>query len=386
MKGSRSADSGKTGIHTWLMAGNDNILSSAVFAAAVFIPALLFSMKSNSGTVPAVYTVLWCLFAGILSFFMALRDRVSMPRLVFFAVSAAAFLLHFKFYAAHTFPGPDTPPCHIAMSGSFLNYIYQLYLSFKSPVPSVWGKLSMGFLWLFCTLAAGRAWCSWICFYGGIDDFFSSAVPRRILNIDRFVTKFRPLSAALLFGIMLFSFAYMLPQYCIWICPFKAGENFYSAVGLEKILQYAIAAVALVCATILPLLTKKRIFCSFLCPFGAWQAFWGHINPFRLSVDSGRCVSCGKCMSVCPSGAACLKNGSAHISAWCVMCGRCAEACPAGAISYTVFGMTVRENITAFARLVSVKYVFIFCSMLLGTVFSSLWGPAAIYELFSAVF
>lgn len=96
MKISRSADSKKTGIHTWLMAGNDNILSSVVFAAAVFIPALLFSMKSNSGTVPAAYTVLWCLFAGILSFFMALRDRVSMPRLVFFAVSAAAFLLHFN--------------------------------------------------------------------------------------------------------------------------------------------------------------------------------------------------------------------------------------------------------------------------------------------------
>lgn len=369
-----------------LLAVPAHAISSAVFAAAVFIPALLFSLKSNSGSVPAAYTVLWCLFAGMICFFMAFRDRISVLRLVFFAASSAAFLLHFKFYALRAFPGTDAPPCHIAMAGSFLNYIYQLYLSFKSPVPSIWGQLSLGFLWLFCTLAAGRAWCSWICFYGGIDDFFCSAVPRKLLDIDSFAVKFRPVSAAGLFGIMLFSFAYMLPQYCIWLCPFKIGENFYSAASAEKILQHSFAAAAILCATLLPLLTKKRIFCSFLCPFGAWQAFWGHINPFRFSVDKNKCVSCGKCLSLCPHGAAFLKDGTAHISAWCAMCGRCAEACPAGAIKCTVYGMSVQEKFTAFARLVSVKYVFIFCSMLLGTVFSSLWAPAALHELFSYIF
>lgn len=46
------------------------------------------------------------------------------------------------------------------------------------------------------------------------------------------------------------------------------------------------------------------------------------------------CVACGTCASVCPKGAAAVRDGCwAEIDpGLCVGCGLCARACPAGCI------------------------------------------------------
>ena len=51
-------------------------------------------------------------------------------------------------------------------------------------------------------------------------------------------------------------------------------------------------------------------------------------------VEKARCVGCGKCVEVCPAGAAKLRGGKAAIDTGkCIRCFCCQEFCPRGAIT-----------------------------------------------------
>ena len=360
--------------------------AAGLFSLAVFVPVFLLSSHIAAREISRLYPLAWSLFAAASAFAIGYTGRVSFYRRIFFAVSALAFLVHFKLslfnqvFQAACFK--DTPFCHIAMAPNFLNYLYQQYLAFMSGGWKLWGPLTLGAAWLFVTLAIGRAWCSWACFYGGIDDALS-AVPRRaLLKTGGWALKLRDLPAALLAFMLLVSFAYLLPVYCLWLCPFKLTGVFMDSgsVAIHRV-QYALMLLALAALLVGPLLTKKRIFCSYLCPFAAWQAFWGRLNPFRITADPQKCSACLACVSACPMTAIkCEPGGKAEINSYCNLCGECLEACPSGGFRYTVFGLDLPAAGPA-RTLISVRGIFVFSALTLGAVFSSLWAPAALRDL-----
>jgi len=364
--------------------------SAGLFAALVFIPVLFFSSVIAGREISRFYALAWALFAAGTAWAVAYTGRVSFYRRIFFSVSALAFLLHFKFslfnkvFAASCFT--DTPFCHIAMAPYFLNYLYQQYLALMSGGWKLWGPLTLGAAWLFLTLAIGRGWCSWACFYGGIDDGLSAVARRPLLKIDRWALRLRDLPAALLIFMMLVSLAYMLPVYCLWLCPFKFTGSFLDQQGYLKGLQYGLMGFAVAALAVGPLLTKKRTFCSFLCPFAAWQAFWGRLNPFRVSLAADKCSGCRSCVTACPMSAiTCAPGGKAGILAYCNLCGQCLEACPSKAFNYTVFGLELPAAGGTAGRLFTAKYFFVFSALTLGAVFASLWAPAALRDLVKLV-
>jgi len=362
------------------------ILSSGIFALAVLAPVLYFSGLIVGRELGRGYALAWSLFAAATAFAIACTDRVAFFRRTFFAVSALAFLGHFKsgllFETFETSCFKDTPFCHIAITPAFLNYLYQQYLALMSPGWKLWGPLTLGAAWVFVTLALGRGWCAWACFYGGLDDGLSALSKKPLLNTEKFALKFRDLPAALLIFMLLVSFAYMLPVYCVWLCPFKLTGAFLDADALTRKLQYALMGLGLAALVLGPLLTGKRIFCSFLCPFAAWQAFWGRLNPFRVTADAGKCSNCSVCVSACPMSAIhCAPGGGPEILPYCNLCGQCLEACPRGGLRYTVFGLDLPARAGPFGRLVSVKYFYVFSALTLAAVFSSLWAPAALKDL-----
>lgn len=364
----------------------EKLMPAALFALAVFAPVLFFSGLIAGREISRLYALCWTLFASAIAFAIAYTDRVAFFRRIFFSVSALAFLVHFKsglfWDAFETSCFKDTPFCHIAMAPAFLNYLYQQYLALMSPGWELWGPLTLGAAWLFVTLAMGRAWCSWACFYGGIDDAFSARPGKAFLRIEKIALKFRHLPAALLVLMLLASFAYMLPVYCVWLCPFKLTGAFMDAGRGMRYAQYALMGLALAALVLGPLLTRKRTFCSFLCPFAAWQAFWGRLNPFRVTPDVKKCTGCLVCVPACPMAAIkCSPAGKPEVMAYCNLCGECLEACPGGGFRYTVFGLDLPERAAPLARLISVKYFYVFSALTLAAVFSSLWAPAAIKDI-----
>ena len=361
--------------------------AAGIFSALVFLPVLFMSSLIAGREISRAYALAWALFTAGTAFAISYTGRVSFYRRIFFSLSALAFLVHFKFSLVNAAFGAscfkETPFCHIAMAPYFLDYLYQQYLAFMSGGWRLWGPLTLGAAWLFITLAIGRGWCSWACFYGGIDDGLSALPGRPLFKIGGWVFKVRDFPAALLVFLLLASLAYMLPVYCLWLCPFKAGESFFDGdAGLRRV-QYGLMTFALAALVIGPLLTKKRIFCSFLCPFAAWQAFWGRLNPFRISAEAEKCNGCLRCAAACPMSAIkCVPGGKAEILAYCTLCGQCLDSCPQGGLRYTLFGSVLPAGgVGLAARLFTAESFFVFSALTLGGVFSSLWAPAALRDL-----
>lgn len=77
---------------------------------------------------------------------------------------------------------------------------------------------------------------------------------------------------------------------------------------------------------------KKRIYCTAICPVGTVLGLCAARGVLRLSL-SDKCVRCGRCVGVCPSG--CIRPADRFLdNERCVRCMNCMAVCPVGAITY----------------------------------------------------
>jgi polyferredoxin len=220
-------------------------------------------------------------------------------------------------------------------------------------------------IWLGASLALGRGWCSWICFYGGFDEGFSSIVKKPLLkNIDR---RWTLAPYAVLLGIVVAAAVTLEPVYCSWICPFKAVSEFHvvdSPVRLVQTIIFLSLFIGLV--IVLPILTKRRTQCSFLCPFAAFQPLANKINVFEVRIDTEKCVHCHQCVRACPTFSLdeeSVKQGRTLLS--CTKCGSCVDICPKKAVSFHVKGTGAGKSREA-ARL-----LFLYAAFLFGAVYGA---------------
>ncbi|PIU40588.1 MAG: hypothetical protein COT00_00925, partial [Candidatus Omnitrophica bacterium CG07_land_8_20_14_0_80_50_8] len=290
----------------------------------------------------------WIGFIGFASFRTFKSGRVSRWRSIFFVILAWAFILEFKakligLHGSAWF-SPETqevPYCHIAISSTLLNHLYGQLLAFSSAHYFQWSPLAAGaFFWLLGTLCIGQGWCSWACFYGGLDTTFSKLTKKPLIRLPYLPPGVRDFSLALFIAVVLLSFAKFEPVYCIWVCPLKISTGFLDPeTGLRQIQLAIFATAGILFIILLPFLFKKRTFCTFLCPFGAWQSLVGRLNLFRVTIDPDTCTLCQQCLKVCPVYAIDAKGVLEHkVSSNCNRCGDCFDACPTGAIDYSIVG------------------------------------------------
>jgi ferredoxin-type protein NapH len=148
------------------------------------------------------------------------------------------------------------------------------------------GIAAMIGIWLAITLVIGKGWCSYACFFGGIEEGVA-AIPKRA-KIRKFDPRWHYLPWAVLLAMVLLSLALFEPAYCMWLCPFKAVSEYVAArntVGLIQNVIFVVLFAALV--FVLPFLTKKRTQCSFLCPFGAFPISVQQDQRFRRKDRQG---------------------------------------------------------------------------------------------------
>lgn len=196
-------------------------------------------------------------------------------------------------------------------------------------------------LWLALTLVLGKAWCSYACFFGGIEEGFA-ALPKRA-TIRKIDPRLRMVPWAVFSASVALSAALFEPFYCRWLCPFKTITEFQQVRSFETGVQMVIFIVLFAgLVVVLPLLTKKRTQCGFFCPFGAFQSLFNKVNPFEIRFDRQKCVDCTLCQTACPTmalSAESIREGRTLLN--CMKCGACVDTCKKDAAVWHVKGTPV---------------------------------------------
>ncbi len=333
-------------------------------AALLALPMLLLSammMLGSSGGGTALQTASWGITWALLNvffFLMLLTGHTHRYRSILFVAVAVGFVISFipslietrgsmALTETNMLEG-ETPFCHLVIPMILIPAALTRTIIFP-------GSLLEGFapivgtvvIWFGVSLALGRGWCSWGCFYGGLDEGFSCLSKKtRIKHIDR---RWTYLPFAVLLVIVLTSALTLSPTYCEWLCPFKAVTEFVAVTSLLVLIQ-TIIFVALFVGTVivLPILTKRRVQCGLFCPFGAMQSFLNKLNIFEIRIDMKKCIKCNKCVRSCPTFSLdenSLISGKPSIT--CTRCGQCVDICPKNALSYHIKGTPVglRPNV-----------------------------------------
>jgi polyferredoxin len=203
------------------------------------------------------------------------------------------------------------------------------------------GIAAMVALWLALTLVMGKGWCSYACFFGGIEEGVA-AIPARA-KIRKLDPRWRLVPWAVLLAMVLLSLALFEPAYCMWLCPFKAVTEYVAARNLLGLVQNVIFVLLFAgLVIVLPFLTKKRTQCSWFCPFGAFQSIFNKISIFEMKIDQSRCHPCLLCQNACPNlslSKESIARGETLLS--CMKCGACVDACPRQAVVWHIKGTQI---------------------------------------------
>jgi Polyferredoxin len=328
-----------------------NFIQPATMAAVAILAAFaweawFFLVAGRSGTA-AVGGAIWALFCVAAFAAIVLGGQVASGRGLFFAASALAFVPAFvanlvEARGRMAVTGAEVlsaqvPFCHIAITTSILPAALFRTLDFPAQLSGTRASFyPMLLYWLLSLVTVGRGWCSWVCFYGGIEDGLSSLPRKARLDLGKSGPELRRINLAVLAFIALAGLGSLVPVYCDWLCPFKLVTEYSAPVDARSYLALILfIGLFLGLVVVLPLLSKRRTQCSILCPFGALQSLLDRLSPFRVAIDKSACLSCGACDRACPMlalGPEARERGGPGGS--CVKCGRCFDCCPRKAIGF----------------------------------------------------
>jgi ferredoxin-type protein NapH len=330
----------------------------AGLATLVFMVALFFLMARTRKTYRwrrVFFVTLGLLFpVGFIWDLIALRGSMSIP--------------------VESMISGDTPFCFLAIPMMIVPAALTRTLIFPGsilPTPSNPHAVApMVALWLAATLVLGKGWCSYGCFFGGIEEG-SAALPRkaRIRHID---PRWTWAPWAVLAAVVLLSAATFEPIYCSWLCPFKAVTEFPEVRSAETAVQAGIfGSLFIGLVLVLPFLTRRRTQCAFFCPFGAFQSLSNKLSVFDVRIHPQKCTDCNTCRNACPTlsvNERSVREGRTLMS--CIKCGGCVDACTKGAAVWHVKGTPITASPET-ARLLYLFPAWAFATMFGGSIIAN---------------
>jgi ferredoxin-type protein NapH len=312
---------------------------------------------SFNSKVSLVAFLITFIFFNVLFFMILYKGKVDRYRATGFIVLALFFALTFivdligmrgtMTFSHETMLSCEIPFCHIVTTMVILPLIFTGSIIFPGSIIGGFASIaSMLVIVIGVMLALGRGFCSWGCFYGGWDDGTSRILRKPV--IKKINPAFRWASFAVLIIVAITSALVLEPTYCDWLCPFKTVTEFEKVTSFTVLLK-TITFVSLFAALVivLPLLTKKRIQCTTLCPMGALCSLSNKINVFEVRIDKGKCTECMLCTKVCPTMSLekqDVEKGKPSIT--CMKCGKCIDSCSKSAINYHIKGTPVGKRVT----------------------------------------
>ena len=181
------------------------------------------------------------------------------------------------------------------------------------------GELTfMVFLFLSTVVLTGPAWCSHLCYFGGIDNAVASRK-----NNTSWRHKYRIKNG----------FFFLIILGTILLRVFSINK-FYALIG-----GTIIGVIGLLLIAIVSFRRGKMANCILFCPIGTLVMYLKQINPIRMYIDHS-CTNCGVCSSVCNYDAltiADIENRKPGLT--CTYCGDCLSVCHNNSIKYKLFSL-----------------------------------------------
>lgn len=168
---------------------------------------------------------------------------------------------------------------------------------------------------IFGPLLFGRGWCGYACWTAMILDLLPYKVPQKPQKRPGFF-RYIVFAASLVFVAALF-LCRVGHLEKIMFAAFIIGNVLYYALGLLLAFRFR----------------DNRAFCKYVCPVTVFLKPMSYFSLFRIECDKTKCVSCGKCRSVCPMEVDMTDNSRRRKNGTeCILCLECVKACPKKAL------------------------------------------------------
>ena len=197
-----------------------------------------------------------------------------------------------------------------------------------------------GFL-IFMGVMLGRFVCGFLCPFGWFQELLHKIPTKKFstkrIHFLRYLKYFILIVTVLVLPALVVNALGMGdPYFCKYLCPqgvlegaiplSLASANIRSTLGSLFAWKSCILAAVVVLSILF-----YRPFCKWICPLGAFYAWFNRISFLQLQVNENKCISCGKCSRVCKMDVDATKTPN-HCE--CIRCGDCITACPTQAIQY----------------------------------------------------
>lgn len=224
----------------------------------------------------------------------------------------------------------------------FMFLFLPITLNYFSPYVIIDGlanKMLAGafFVWIIMFVSSlfwGRAFCSYVCPYGGLQMTVDSVINKPLkqikwLRIVRIILGVLWIAPILILVIMNIG--------NLKINFFYLTETIISVDNIGKLIGYYVITFGLM---ILPLILGKRASCHYLCPMSILNVTGTKIrNIFnltglRLTSKPDKCIGCKQCNKTCPMSLDVMnmaKNDNTD-NLNCILCGECCHVCKNGVL------------------------------------------------------
>jgi polyferredoxin len=215
-----------------------------------------------------------------------------------------------------------------------LNY-FSPYLIIDGLINKVASGAFLVWLVMFISsLFLGRAFCSYVCPYGGLQ-MTTDLVLQKPLKQLPWLRKIRYCLGFIWLGAILAGFISSIGS--IKFDFFYLTESFVSVDNMAKLVFYYVIISLL---SLMPIFLGKRATCHYLCPMSILNVIGTKIKnalnfpSLRLQTDNSKCISCKLCTKVCPMSLKVnemVKKDNMENND-CILCGECCKACKSSAV------------------------------------------------------
>jgi polyferredoxin len=182
-------------------------------------------------------------------------------------------------------------------------------------VPAILPLILM-ILFVIITLVLGRPFCGYLCPIGAVQELAFTIPGKKYINGHKKTTM-------ILRGLFLVT---------VLVAGLLLSAGLVNMLGPGSFFKATFLAVSFwIFAGLLAVsIFVYRPFCRVACPYGVFLSLASFKSVFKIRRND-KCIDCGKCEKVCPTGEAGRNDGKAE----CYMCNRCVEVCPVDGLEYS---------------------------------------------------